>query len=103
MKGQIIVIAVDGTAMIGELDTTPALEQLQAGVGGNIEIVPYFIKYGNAPCVAFCNEEGKLEGLPVNTTAQRLWEDAYGDRITEDVLVGPIVIVTGDDELLNSL
>lgn len=46
-------------------------------------------------CVAFCNEEGKLHGLPLNSVATRMWQTQVG-RPLDDVLVGDILLVIGD-------
>lgn len=100
------------------LDAAPTLEALQAGVGGDIEHVPMFDTIqddGGAThkCVCFCNEEGKLDGLPVNNLATVLWDRALkrsghhgllqSNGRPADVLVGPIVVIIGDDELLEAL
>jgi hypothetical protein len=103
MIGQLTTIAPDGTATFITLTGSPTLEQLQTAVGGHIEVVPYFTKFNGEQCVAFCNEEGKLVGLPANRLAQMFWERAVGRRISGDYLVGSIAIITGDDALLSSL
>lgn len=77
------------------------LEELQLSVGGLIELVT---TTGNVSL--FCNEEGKLLGLPVNDVATDLWhhylsghlEEVDGDWDTSkillnyDRLVGSVVI-----------
>ncbi|MBR0290891.1 MAG: DUF3846 domain-containing protein [Bacteroidales bacterium] len=66
------------------------LEEKQRIVGGNIEIVPS--REGNWLVV---NEEGKLEGLPINRDATLLY--AYGIMTSEkgfvvhDVLAGDVL------------
>jgi len=85
------------------LDKSPPLELLQFGVGGLIELIPRFNKFGGRPCVAFCNEEGKLERLPRNHLAQTLWEEACGRAIREDHLVGNIVVIVGSHSFLKSM
>jgi hypothetical protein len=54
-----------------------SLLQLQKFVGGYIELVP-----GIRPYVAYCNEEGRLKGLPVNALASR----KYGQELVGDVV-----------------
>jgi len=103
MKGRLTIIRSDGTRAVTDLSAPPTLEQLREGVGGPIEVVPFFTTFADAACVAFCHEEGKLDGLPVNLTDQALWETAVGGPIQTDILVGPIVIVSGDTELLEAL
>lgn len=72
---------------------------IKAGLdGAYLEVVPNFDKYGNAPCVAFCDEEGKLKGLPLNPKATYLWYACLAPQpFVVDHLHGPIVIVTADD------
>lgn len=66
------------------IETSPAngtdfsLEELRAVVGGFIEIV--HLRDGRLMVV---NEEGKLDGLPINELASNL----YPDLIVGDVLV----------------
>jgi hypothetical protein len=122
MKGGIISIApynrptdLTFTPVEGE----PKLELLKNAIGGGyIELVPGFDTIEQKPgevvkCVAFCDEEGKLNGLPANTYATILWDKAlrrHGgpgllqrDGTAVDVLVGPIAIVIGDDEFMEAL
>jgi hypothetical protein len=103
MEKCLIAMHPDGKIDITKLDRVPQLDQLKEIVGGWIEIVPYFTKYDGKSCIAFCNEEGKLHGLPYNPNAQKFWEVAYGRSITEDYLVGPIAIVVGPHSFLKNL
>ena len=58
----------------------PNLENLQAAVGGLIQAIDL------APeLTMWCNDEGKLMGLPVNPVATALWTRYYGET---DVIVG---------------
>ena len=98
-----IVIKANGDIVTTKLTGQPTLDQLQGGVGGHIEIVPFFNKFMERPCVAFCNEEGKMHGLPFNATAQMFWSQAYGKRIYEDHLVGDILIIVGSPSFLAQL
>jgi hypothetical protein len=107
MKGRLTIVPVDPTAPVSskELAGVPRLEALKAGIGGGyIEVVPYFTRYRGERCVAFCDEDGKLHGLPVNRVATALWYAQLTEPLAlRDYLVGPIVIVTGDRELLEEL
>jgi hypothetical protein len=96
MAYHITTVFTDGKLNSVEQDTCPELEQLRDAVGGFIEAVPYFEWFGTRKCVAFCNEEGKLDGLPVNTVATYLWRATTPNM--SDVLVGNIVIVGYDTE-----
>jgi hypothetical protein len=104
MRGLLTIIQVGGAVSSQELTAPPALEALQGGVGGDIEIVPYFTRYDGKPCVAFCNEHGKLHlNLRVNSRASALWYAQEPRFLGRDILVGPIVIVTGDKQLMREL
>ena len=50
--------------------------------------------------MAFCNEEGKMQGKLPNHLAQILWEENVGRIINEDQLVGNIVIIVADPSFL---
>lgn len=100
----------------------PALTELQEAVDGWIEIVPFFqsvlIDSHTIDCVAYCNEEGKLAGLPVNLPATQAWHRAMQRIVNADggrafpnglfgadgapleLLVGPIIVVAGDAAFL---
>lgn len=77
---------------ITEFETEPRLDELQAAVGGYIEVVPHFNFFNGRPCAAVCDEEGKLKGKPINEEATIAWR---AQTNTTDVLVGDIAIVYG--------
>jgi hypothetical protein len=82
-----------------------ALEPLQGAIGGGyLEVVPYFTQFEGRPCVAFCDDNGKRKGLPVNKLATWLWliQLAASPKY-HDQLCGNIAIVTGDEELMADL
>jgi hypothetical protein len=90
----------------------PTLEDLKAAIGGGyIEAVPYFWTVDHRGvehrCVAFCDEEGKLKGMPVNPFATALWDLAIrrvkGVGCEPDFLVGRIAVVFGDPEFMEEL
>lgn len=110
MRGLLTIIPVSGAVSSKEQAGPPALEDLQGGIGGGyIELVPGFNRYQGKPCVAFCDEDGKRKRLPVNMRATELWYKSVGGPVfdtydgPQDILVGPIVIVTGDRELMEEL
>ena len=77
------LIAVDGK--VTKLDwTKPNLEQLQKAVGGYVEHVQL-----DGRTELWVNEEGKLNDLPFNHIATRVWETAYGQT---DMIVGPAIV-----------
>ena len=92
------------------LDAPPTLEQLRAAIGGGyIELVPYWQTINHRRethrCVAFCDEHGKGNGLPLNGYATVLWrfaQTAVGVKLS-DYLVGPVIIIYGDDELMEAM
>lgn len=62
------------------------LEELQAYVGGYIELVCY--THDNHLLIV--NEEGKLLNLPYNDRATQLFRM---NRLTRDVIVGDVVLI----------
>jgi hypothetical protein len=81
-----VVIRVDGE--IEEIDGT--YENIREAIGGYLEIAPT----PGAPFVMFCNEHGKLDGLPFNFIADQL---ANRYRTWEDPLMGDVVLVGPPD------
>ncbi len=61
-----------------------SLAELQGVVGGHIEVIP--LDKGR---VMVLNEEGKLDGLPLNPAATLR---AYGPIFSGDVIVGDVLI-----------
>jgi hypothetical protein len=98
MTNRMITIRANGIEDYTVLTTVPSLTELQTAVGGYIETIPIFTEYAGNPCVAFCNEEGKLMNMPMNKRANDLWGIS-----TDDKLVGDVVIITGDEAFLAAL
>jgi hypothetical protein len=109
-----LIISPDpGTApRLVALDRAPELAELKDALGGGyLEAIPGFdniIQDGLIrPCLALCNEEGKLQELPINHQAQTLWVNAlarrHGTSDPRDILVGPVVILSGDKEFMAEL
>lgn len=105
MRGTLTTIHPNGRRTEVQVSEPVTLEVLQSSVGGWLEIVPGLDKFEGKVCVAYCNEEGKIDRLPVNEPATELWAAAYGCPVEAlgDVLVGPIAIVTGDTEFMGAL
>ena len=123
MMGRMIIIEPGGSLddppeVIRVLTQRPAVTDLRAAVDGDLEIVPHWtsiiINGEPCTCVAFCDENAKRPDrhIPMNQRATMLWEgclnrqgrsliNAHGNWI--DYLVGPVVIITGDRELLEAL
>ena len=92
-KRQVAVLIVEPSKepYVKEIDS--GLESLQHEVGGCIEaIYPY-----EDPVALVCNEEGKLEGLPLN----RALRDEDGDIY--DVVAGTFMVVGLTDDSFGSL
>jgi hypothetical protein len=87
-KRELHIIAVDGsiTIIAQEKET---LTQLQNLVGGYIERVR--IKYLGKVRDAYANEEGILNGMPINFLATKLYQETYESK--EIGIVGPLVVV----------
>lgn len=82
-------LRADGTHELFEYDPRHGgLEVLQAKVGGWIEAAPIM----DSRLTLYCNEEGKLDGLPLNLRASVLL-----DPNANDVIVGDAVLVGGAD------
>ena len=79
------VIKPDGTEEGWQGDRHPTLEEMQGWVGGYIEHV--VVNLNGRKCDALVNEEGKLQGLPVNAKGTEMY--VYG---AEDPIVGNIAI-----------
>lgn len=108
MRGHMMMITVDGERTVRTYDKSPSLADLKAGLdGGRIELVPYFnrIEYQGKvrECIAFCNDEGKLCGLPSNQIATNLWYKVAPQMAYHDYLVGPIIVLWGDEAFMRSL
>lgn len=107
MKGTLVTIKIDGRTEVEHVDSVNVLAKLQKIVGGNIETIPGFTKFdsgeGAVHCVAFCNEDGKNDGLLLNSYAQAHWRWANPSFANKDLLVGDIVVVYGDAEFMEEL
>lgn len=118
MEGTAIVYHADGTVNLhGPLREQPNLKWLKEQVNGYIQLIPLFqkIKIGGIEheCIAYCNEEGKLNLLPFNRTATELWDASIkainrgtlrdNEGKYHDVLVGSIVVVFGDEEFMEEM
>ncbi len=85
-----MVITTLGSVSLVNLETQ-ALETLQDAVGGYVQA----IDLDNNQMTMWCNEEGKMIGLPHNPFGQMFWEKMY-DRT--DYIVGDIVLTGGADD-----
>lgn len=96
-----LVIKADGNIHgidLGE-HSLDEYEAISSSVGGMIQAVPL----GESDMMLWCNEEGKLIGLPYNHKATNVWVKHWGQT---DVMVGDCVITGGvdwDSELTKGL
>jgi hypothetical protein len=82
-------INTDFTTEILDLDTD-TLEKLQGAVGGWVQAVDL-----QDNLTLWCNEEGKLTGLPTNVIGTHMWEKSFG---MTDIIMGDIVFTGGTDD-----
>ena len=86
-----LVIGVDGNTEVLDLDSSEgSLKVLQGAVGGWIEAVGL-----NANLTLWVNEEGKLDGLPVNNVATKIFQSVFG---AVDIIMGNVVLTGGADD-----
>lgn len=92
-------------------------DELRTVVGGYLEKVPGFLSIGYKgfvmPCIAVCNEHGKLDKLPINEPATLCWERALrrqGMQLLDDKmqtpkdwLVGNVAVLFGDRDFMEAL
>lgn len=100
-----------------ELDHCPELDELKGYIGGgHLKLVPGFRSIAHydmvIDCVAYGDEDGKRNKLEANNIATILWDLALrrnGSGLLQpdgraiDWLVGPIVVLFGDRELMETL
>jgi hypothetical protein len=105
----VATIKPTGEITMKEFTTVPPYEYLRDQVEGYIETIPYFTHLSASteryPAVAFCNEEGKLNGLSPNQLATQMWYKTLAEQNKPpfDYLCGNIVIIYGDKSLLDQL
>jgi len=87
-----VTIAVNGDIKVVEFDEETEYEVLRKGLeDGYLEAVT--LPDGS---ILWCDEEGKLKGLPLNPIADAVaFQNAAIGR--DDVIVGPVVITGGPD------
>lgn len=90
-----IVIPVEGEWTLGVIEQD--LRTLQGIVGGYLEAVNTMHDEDGYPqAIIWCNEEGKLEGLPINRRATALWY-ALNRGPTGDTLSGTVILTGPSD------
>jgi len=78
------LIKTDGTILEIEPKNKPcfSLKEMQGFVGGYIECV-----YLTDDKIMVVNEEGKLNGLPLNTVATKMYNNPH------DIIVGNVIVL----------
>ena len=89
------VLKIDGSLEFQEVSSEGEYDFLSNAVGGWIQAVTLDYNEEVGDLVLWCNEEGKLNGLPANESATRLWEFYYGKT---DIIVGDVVLTGGSDD-----
>lgn len=93
------VLHPDDRAEPVELPDTNQLAVLQRHVGGYIEAVYGGQDEHGRPTVTFwCNEEGKLQGLPINRRATAYWWLLDESAAGVDALCGSVVVTGFADD-----
>jgi hypothetical protein len=107
MKGKLTILRPGKKQEIVEMTSPLRLQLMNDIAGGDIEQIPYWSTYEGEECVVFGNTNAKMNKLQVNKSANADWHDA---RVREgikgkpeDELRGPIVIVTGDAEFMETV
>lgn len=88
----VVTITTDGAVTHESIDRGAA--PLQQRVGGWIEAV----SSDDGSVTLWVNEEGKLQGLPVNAMATELWHMISPHMKGVDVLCGTVVVTGGCDD-----
>lgn len=91
--GKITVLIIEPGKRPYEKEIDPGLGSLQREVGGDIEVVYPF----EEPVAVICNEEGKLDGLPLN----RVLCDEDGEPY--DIIAGTFMVAGLDGGRFGSL
>ena len=85
-----ILLDVEGKVSTLDLDFMDSLRILQRAVGGWVQAVDF-----RDDLTIWVNEEGKLNNLPINVEATKIWAHFYGNT---DFIVGNAVFTGGTDE-----
>ena len=96
MTGTIEWINVDGTVRSEESKEPPSLPDMKDYVGGWIEVVKVLVD--NEECHMIVNEEGYIQGLPVNVVASKHYATAalkLQARFPLSPIVGNAILLRG--------
>lgn len=93
------VVLLEPGKMARAAEIDGSLEGLQKVVGGYIEAC---YPFEEQVCIV-CNEEGKLNGMPLNRAVYVQREDEQGGRELVDIIAGPFLICDCSGENFGSL
>ena len=85
-----LVLDTEGNFTTTDLTDGDEYKNLVRIVGGYIQAVPF-----TESITLWVNEEGKMDRLPENSKATKIWEHFYGKT---DFIVGNAVFTGGTDE-----
>ena len=117
MRGTMLVFQPHSVPQVREFSQPPTLEEVQAVVGGDLQLVPGFrtIRYGDVvmDCFALCDANGTHKGLATNNLATIAWKEALrraidaglwrSEVMPTDPLVGSVAVLFGDREFMDAL
>lgn len=117
MRGTLLVFQPHALPQVREFSQPPTLEEVQAAVGGDLQVVPGFrtIRYGTMvmDCVALCDANGNHKGLAMNNLATVAWKEALrravdaglwrSELMPTDPLVGTVAVLFGDRDFMDAL
>jgi hypothetical protein len=86
---QALVIKTTGEFEVVSFTAKTEYEVIKKAVGGYLEIIRL-----SPSMTMWTNEEGKLDGLPVNHRATALWTYYFG---ATDIIVGNVILTGGTD------
>ena len=89
MTKNAVAVTTDGLFSVVDIAGNE-LKTLQELVGGWVQAVDL-----KSNLTIWCNEEGKMIGLPVNGFATEMWDSVFG---ATDVIVGNVVFTGGADD-----
>jgi len=87
------VVVIRPNGRYDSLNCEPTLKNLQTLVGGYIEVIPGFTKFGTIPAIVIGDEEGRIRNKPYNNRATV--ECAKCMNNSGHQLFGDIVVLTG--------
>jgi len=98
-----MVVVTNGAITGQAVEVRDVAREAHRALGDYFEGVPFFYEYKGKRCFAFVGENGKGRGLPRNEKATAMWHLLFPPPRNQDYIVGPMVIVYGDDAFMSEL